>query len=322
MLAGHLRRRERYLVDGRRVDKPKIAPAHAILTHCSRKNRGESDKGAIDSRDIMASKAAATLRSARSIRGTGRPAMGSLKSSWKRTISASGTAGSEVNHSARLGRHRSRAEPRHFDEAGDGGRRTADQTPRVIGDKKLVVTDQPRKQSTLAAMIDERQASDRLARARRSRDKDAMLADQDRGPMNVFSPCDWIRHSRSSGSCFGRQRHDEARTVDLAGLGAWNVFGRQRTAMGLDDLRLIDRPRPEFWPNASPAGRSVKRSKMRSILSARIPGPLSSTVTMLTLPARASDMVMWPWSSGTKERAFSIRLVMTWPIRRSWPTTK
>jgi hypothetical protein len=37
MLAGHPRRREGYLVDARRVDKPKIAQAQAILTHCSKK---------------------------------------------------------------------------------------------------------------------------------------------------------------------------------------------------------------------------------------------------------------------------------------------
>ncbi|UVK48001.1 hypothetical protein BPNPMPFG_004872 [Mesorhizobium sp. AR07] len=38
MLASHSRRRERYLVDARPVDKPQIAPAHAILTHCSKKS--------------------------------------------------------------------------------------------------------------------------------------------------------------------------------------------------------------------------------------------------------------------------------------------
>ncbi|MBZ9676662.1 hypothetical protein [Mesorhizobium sp. ES1-1] len=37
MLASHFRRRERYLVDARPVDKPKIARAPAILTHCNKK---------------------------------------------------------------------------------------------------------------------------------------------------------------------------------------------------------------------------------------------------------------------------------------------
>ena len=81
MLAGHSRRRERYLVDARRVDKPKIAHANAILTHCSKKWELDHTKGAIGSRAITAGKAAAMLRSARSIRGTGQPTIGSLKSS-------------------------------------------------------------------------------------------------------------------------------------------------------------------------------------------------------------------------------------------------
>ena len=44
MLASHSRRRERYLVDARRVDKPKIDQAWAILTHCSKKAEAESQK--------------------------------------------------------------------------------------------------------------------------------------------------------------------------------------------------------------------------------------------------------------------------------------
>ncbi|WP_210212313.1 hypothetical protein, partial [Mesorhizobium sp. M4B.F.Ca.ET.049.02.1.2] len=47
MLASHSRRRERYLVDARRVDKPKIAPARAILTHCSKKADADHRKGAM-----------------------------------------------------------------------------------------------------------------------------------------------------------------------------------------------------------------------------------------------------------------------------------
>jgi hypothetical protein len=70
MLASHSRRRERYLVDARPVDKPKIAQAHAILTHCSKKSAVDHRKGAIDSRAITAGKAAVTLRSTTSTRGT------------------------------------------------------------------------------------------------------------------------------------------------------------------------------------------------------------------------------------------------------------
>jgi hypothetical protein len=62
MLAGHPRRRERYLVDARRVDKPKIASAMANLTHCSKKPAADHTKGAIASRAITAGKAAVTLR--------------------------------------------------------------------------------------------------------------------------------------------------------------------------------------------------------------------------------------------------------------------
>jgi hypothetical protein len=80
MLASHSRRRERYLVDARRVDKPKIAKALAILTHCSKKSKPDHKKGEIDSRDITAGSAVETLRRARSISGTGQPAMGSLTS--------------------------------------------------------------------------------------------------------------------------------------------------------------------------------------------------------------------------------------------------
>ncbi|CDX37391.1 hypothetical protein MPLSOD_30073 [Mesorhizobium sp. SOD10] len=42
MFAGHSRRRERYLVDARPVDKPKIAAAQTILTHRSKKPWGGS----------------------------------------------------------------------------------------------------------------------------------------------------------------------------------------------------------------------------------------------------------------------------------------
>jgi hypothetical protein len=42
MFASHSRRRERYLVDARPVDKPKIAAARAILTHRSKKTPARS----------------------------------------------------------------------------------------------------------------------------------------------------------------------------------------------------------------------------------------------------------------------------------------
>ncbi|WP_206639227.1 hypothetical protein, partial [Mesorhizobium sp. M1A.F.Ca.IN.020.03.2.1] len=49
MFANHSRRRERYLVDARPVDKPKIATPRSILTHCSKKSGPDHEKGAIDS---------------------------------------------------------------------------------------------------------------------------------------------------------------------------------------------------------------------------------------------------------------------------------
>jgi hypothetical protein len=54
----------------------------------------------------------------------------------------------------------------------------------------------------------------------------------------------------------------------------------------------------------------------------RMPGPLSSTVTMTWRVARDSVMRMRPLPSGTKERAFSIRFVITWPSRKSCPMTR
>jgi hypothetical protein len=87
--------------------------------------------------------------------------------------------------------------------------------------------------------------------------------------------------------------------------------------------RLIDRPRPEFWPKAL-AFRPVGVEALEDAVD--VVGLDAGTIVLdgddARLPARASDTVILAMVLvGTKERAFSIRLVMTWPMRRSWPLT-
>ena len=78
-------------------------------------------------------------------------------------------------------------------------------------------------------MVDQRQRQRRLAGAGRPGDQHAAFAEHDRRGVDV------VRLRRSCAR-FGRQRHDEARALDLARLGAGDVLGRQRAAMRLDDL--------------------------------------------------------------------------------------
>ena len=80
--------------------------------------------------------------------------------------------------------------------------------------------------------------------------------------------------------------------------------------------RLIDRPRPEFWPKASlggPVGIEALEDAL-DVLGADARAVVLDGDDVELAGARQRDRdVAVP--SGTKERAFSIRLVMTWPMR-------
>jgi hypothetical protein len=62
---------------------------------------------------------------------------------------------------------------------------------------------------------------------------------------------------RRHGSAFGREGDDETGALDVARLGAGDVFGRQRAAMGLDDLPADRQAEARILAESLAAGRSV-----------------------------------------------------------------
>ena len=117
-----------------------------------------------------------------------------------------------------------------------------------------------------------------------------------------------------------RAAHHEARAEDRGSSvrpAKSCVLGRERAAMRLDDLPG-DR-QAEAGILAEPCSGPVGIEALEDPIdrSGRMPGPLSSTMIRCRLFSRRQVMRTLPL--GEKERAFSIRLVMTWPSRKSWP---
>ena len=153
---------------------------------------------------------------------------------------------------ARLARAGNRAAAADLDEAGDGGRRLGDEAAGdrrnpdpVVGDEGGETAPQPEK-------LDRRKRQRGLARAGGPEDQDSRIPGDDRRGVEVEPPG------------HGEGRHSSAGRVTTK-RAPWNSPGLAPAMFSAVSLppcastiwRLIDRPRPEFWPKASPAGRSV-----------------------------------------------------------------
>ena len=151
-----------------------------------------------------------------------------------RIASAATSRIDEVDDACGSNKSGCRTKSGHLREAGDAGGRMATSRPTRAVDEQLVVADQPRKQPAPAAMIDQRQRQRRSCPSPMVR-----VIRMPRSPIRIAVA--WMfsgsggRHARPR-SAFGRQRDDEARALDVAGLGAGDVLGGQRAAMGFDDL--------------------------------------------------------------------------------------
>ena len=211
------------------------------------------------------------------------------------------------------------ADAAHLDQAGDCvGRRATDQPPVMRRNEDADRRRPARaKQSARPRMLDQRQRQRVLPEPGRSADQHAAIADA-RPPWRGCSI--WRMAAPARRPAASRR---SARRLISPGLVAEDVLGRQRAAMRLDDLPA-DRQAEAGILAERLAGRPVGVEALEDavdVVGADARAIVVDGQTMNLPAARDSDTVMRPPSSGTKERAFSIRLVMTWPMRRSWPTT-
>ena len=128
-----------------------------------------------------------------------------------------------------------------------------------------------------------------------------------------------LSHSR-------RQPHDEARAAHLrlaVRVGRCRGGSRRSdaSAMRLDDLARDRQAEARILAEAlvRPVGVEALEDALQRVR--RMPGPSSSTVTIsISRPQRGRQGdAHRRRRAREKERAFSIRLVITWPSRRSWP---
>ncbi len=240
--------RERYLVDVRRVDKCKSASGLGIfdaLQHSSEAGSGEGRQG--KPRQHGVNRRIAIAR--REHQGRHVAARDPLR---RRLGTAFGLVrGHEPDHEVddgpRVERHACRPEPPDLDKAGYGVRGGADQRPAMRRQQQLVVADEPPEAAEAVHAGNQRQRQSGLSRAGRAGDQNATVAEQHGAGMDVR------RHAQLSA---GRVTVKRAPRMS-PGLAPGMFSAVSVPPCASTIWREIDRPRPEFWPKASPAGRSV-----------------------------------------------------------------
>ena len=153
----------------------------------------------------------------------------------------------EVHHGGRLEGQRPRPDAGHLGKAGDGDGRPADQPPAMAGREELVVAHQTAEQAPRAKVRNQRQRQRGLARPGRPGNEQAAVAHQQGGAVDVL-----LTHQPSAGRA----------TTKRAPLISPGLVPGMFSAVSVPPCastiwRLMDRPRPEFCPNASLDGRSV-----------------------------------------------------------------
>src|SRR5690606_7648620 len=142
---------------------------------------------------------------------------------------------------------RLRTKPADLGQPCDHRRRGADHPPVMRRQKYLVVGDQPREQAGRPSMAYERQRKQSLARAGDAGDHNPAIPEHDRAGMEVVA---------QSYASAGRVTVNRAPRIS-PGLPPAMFSAVSAPPCASTIWRLIDSPSPEFWPKASPDGRSV-----------------------------------------------------------------